>query len=414
MGQILIRNAEQLITLAGKGARSGARMCDLGIIENGALLIDGETIVAVGETEEIERLSPSRTIETIDAHGMVVMPGFVDPHTHLVYVGSREDEFELRLKGIDYAEISRRGGGIMSTVRATREAPEEKLLVAGLDRLNRLLTYGTTTVEVKSGYGLDEPSELKQLRVIQKLNDSHAIDLVSTFLGAHAIPEGISKNEYKDLIIKRMLPEISKLGLAEFCDVFCEKGFFDYEESKEILTEAKKLGFKLKIHADELSPSGGSELAGELGAVSADHLVHPSEKGLHSMLEGRVIAVLLPGTVFMLGLKERPPARKFIEHGIPVALATDHNPGTCTMESMQTIVGLATLLFQMSPAEALVASTINAAYAIGRGDRIGSLEAGKLADILIFDAPNYKYLVYYFTTNCLKYVLKRGKLRFSK
>lgn len=410
---ILIRNIGQLITLAGGGPRSGTRMRDLGIIENGAVLIDGENIAAVGKTKTVERLA-SGSVETIDAPDMVVMPGFVDPHTHLVYGGSREEEFALRLEGVDYAEISRRGGGINSTVRATRETPEDELFATGLDRLNRLLTYGTTTVEVKSGYGLDEESELKQLRVIQKLHDSHSLDLVSTFLGAHSIPEDCSKTEYTKLVIGRMLPEVCRLALAEFCDVFCEEGFFNYEESKEILTEARKLGFKLKIHADELSSSGGSELAGELGVVSADHLVYPSESGLHSMLEGEVIAVLLPGTLFMLGLKERPPTRKFIQLGIPVALASDLNPGTCTIESMQMMAGLATLLLGMSPAEVLVASTINAAYAIDRGDEIGSLEPGKLADILLFDAPNYKYLVYHFTTNHLKYVVKRGDLVFSK
>lgn len=414
MGQILIRNIRQLITIAGKGVRRGNEMRDLGIIEDGALFIDGETITAAGKTEEIDRLSPASSAKIIDARGMVVMPGFVDPHTHLVYAGSREEEFALRLEGVDYAEITRRGGGIMSTVRATREASEDELFATGSERLNRLLTYGTTTVEVKSGYGLDQETELKQLRVIQKLSKFHHLDLASTFLGAHSIPAECSKAEYKDAVIDRMLPEVHRQNLAEFCDVFCETGFFHYEESKEILTEAKRLGFKLKIHADELSSSGGSELAGELGAVSADHLVYPSESGLNSMLKGEVVAVLLPGTVFMLGLKERPPTRRFMEIGIPVALASDLNPGTCIIESMQMIIGLACLLLGMSPAEALVASTINAAYAIDRGNSIGSIETGKLADILLFDAPNYKYLAYHFTTNYLKHVIKRGKLVFSR
>ncbi len=411
---MFIRNIRQLITLAGKGVRRGNEMCDLGIIQDGAVLTDGEKIVAVGKTDQVGQLSQSDSAETIDARDMVVMPGFVDPHTHLVYAGSREEEFALRLEGVDYAEITRRGGGIMSTVRATREASEEELFDTGLERLNRLLTYGTTTVEVKSGYGLDEKSELKQLRVIQKLNGSHQLDLVSTFLGAHAVPAGCSKNDYKNVVIERMLPKVRRQNLAEFCDVFCETGFFEYEESKEILTAAKKLGFKLKIHADELFSSGGSELAGELGAISADHLVYPSESGLNSMLKGGVVAVLLPGTVFMLGLKEHPPTREFMQLGIPIALASDLNPGTCIIESMQIIVGLACLLLGMSPAEALTASTINAAYAIDRGDSIGSLETGKLADILIFEVPNYKYLVYHFTTNHLKHVIKRGNLVFSR
>lgn len=414
MAQIFIRNARQLITMAGSGPRWGIRMRDLNIIEDGAVLIDGDKIVAVGETKKIEQLASPDAVEIIDAHGMVVMPGFVDPHTHLVYAGSREEEFKLRLEGVDYGEITRKGGGIMSTVRATRAATEDGLVDTGLKRLDRLLTYGTTTVEVKSGYGLDEDNELKLLRVIKKLNDSHPVDIASTFLGAHAVPEECSKKEYKELVIERMLPEVSRLALAEFCDVFCEKGFFDYDDSKEILTEAKRLGFKLKVHADELSPSGGSELAGELRAISADHLVYPSEKGLQSMLTGEVIAVLLPGTTFMLRLKDHPPARKMIELGIPVALATDHNPGTCTIESMQIIVGLASLLLEMSPEEALVASTINAAYAIDRGNEVGSLESGKLADILMFDTPNYEYILYNFTTNHLSRVIKRGKTVFSK
>jgi imidazolonepropionase len=388
-------------------------MRDLGIIENGAVLIDGESITAVGKVGTVER-QVSGSVETIDAHGMVVMPGFVDPHTHLVYGGSREEEFALRLDGVDYAEISRRGGGIKSTVRATRETAEEELFATGYERLNRLLMHGTTTVEAKSGYGLNQETELKQLRVIQKLNDSHSVDVVSTFLGAHAIPEESSSTDYTRLVVKHMLPEVAKLALAEFCDVFCEQGFFSYEESKEILGEAKRLGFKLKIHADELSASGGSELAGELGAVSADHLVYPSKTGLKSMSEAGVVAVLLPGTIFMLGLKDRPPTDEFIRVGIPVALASDLNPGTCTIESMQIIVGLASLILGMSPEEALAASTINAAYAIGRGDQIGSLEPGKIADILVFNVPNYKYLVYHFTTNHLRHVVKKGKLIFSK
>ncbi len=302
----------------------------------------------------------------------------------------------------------------MSTVRATREASEEELFTTGLERLERLARCGTTTVEIKSGYGLDVDSELKQLRVIHRLAESQALDVVSTFLGAHSIPEGYSATEYKDLVVTEMMDGVVQSGLAEFCDVFCEDGFFGYEESKEILEEAKKRGLKLKLHADELASSRGSELAGEVGAVSADHLVYPSESGLNSMLQGGVVAVLLPGTVFMLGLKDRPPTHRFRELGIPVALASDMNPGTCIIESMQIIGGLACLLLKMSPAEVLVASTINAAYALDRGDSIGSLEVGKQADLLLFDVPNYRYLVYYFTTNHLTHVMKRGELIFSR
>jgi len=410
---IFLKNIGQLITVAGGGPRSGNRMRDLGIIESGAVLTDGENIAAVGTMDAVERLV-SGSVEVIDAHDMVVMPGFIDPHTHLVYGGSREEEFALRLDGVGYAEISRRGGGIKSTVRATRKTAEEELFATGYERLNRLLTYGTTTVEAKSGYGLNEEAELKLLRVIQRLNDSHSLDVVSTFLGAHAIPEESSSQEFTKLIVDRMLPQVSRLALAEFCDVFCERGFFSYEESKEILGEAKKLGFKLKIHADELSSSGGSELAGELSAVSADHLVYPSKRGLNSMRQAGVVAVLLPGTILMLGLRDRPPTNEFVRLGIPVALASDLNPGTCTIESMQIIVGLASLILGLSPEEALVASTINAAYAVGRGDLVGSLEPGKMADILVFDAPNFKYLVYHFTTNYLTHVVKRGRLIFSK
>ncbi|KPJ60429.1 MAG: hypothetical protein AMJ46_06675 [Latescibacteria bacterium DG_63] len=414
MAQVLIRDARQLITCAGGGVRTGAGMETLGIVENGSVLIDGERIEAVGPTEKVERALSSSSVEIIDAKGMVVTPGFVDPHTHLVYAGSREEEFALRLQGMSYSEITKRGGGIMSTVRATREASEEHLTEIGMKRLGRLLSYGTTTVEVKSGYGLDIDSELKQLRVAKRLGDSQPVDVASTFLGAHAIPPNQSPGQYTRTIIENMLPEVSRTGLAQFCDVFCEEGFFGYEASKEILTEAAVLGFKLKVHADELSSSRGSELAGELRAVSADHVVYPSDAGIASMLEGGVVAVLLPGTVFMLGLAERPPARKLIASGVPVALATDHNPGTCTVESMQIIMGLAVLLLGMSPAETLVASTLNAAYAIDRGDEIGSLEAGKLADLLVFDVPTYEGLLYDFTTNHLEYVLKRGKVVHSK
>jgi len=407
---LLVKNCSELITLAGKHPRKGVEMENIGIIKDGAVAISNEGIEYVGKTDEvIKKVEITPKTEIIDATGKLVMPGFVDPHTHLVFAGTRETEFELRLKGLSYEEIAKRGGGIKNTVRATREASEQELLALAKIRLDRILEWGTTTVEIKSGYGLDFENEMKLLRVIHELNRIHPMEIASTFLGAHEVPEEQSKAEYINLI-KGMIVEVSKMSLAEFCDVFCERGVFSYDESLEILKFAKRHKLGLKVHADELSTSGGSLLAGKLGAISADHLVYPSPEGLQLMKKRGVVSVLLPGTSLTLKSKNFAPARKLIDMEIPVALATDFNPGTCLIEGMVVIIGLGCLLLGMTPAETITSSTINAACAIGRGDRIGSIEKGKQADIIILNIPNYKHLSYRFTTNFVKYVIKKGKV----
>jgi len=412
---LLITNAKQLLTLhsAHPGPRSGKEMEDLGIIEDGGVAIKEGKIIAVGKTDKVfAQVEISESTGIIDASNKVVMPGFVDPHTHLVFAGSREDEFEMRIKGIPYKEIEKRGGGILSTVKATRAASKDELLELAQERLNRMLLWGTTTAEVKSGYGLSLDDELKILEVIRDLNEKHPINLVPTFLGAHEFPDEYQNNrkEYLRLIGEEMIPRVSEAKLAEFCDVFCEDGFFTVEESQKILEKGENLGLGAKVHADEFSSSGGSELAGRIKAISADHVIYPSESGLKLMKENKVIPVLLPGTTLTLRSEKYAPARRMISMNLPVALATDLNPGTCTIEAMPIVIGLACLKLEMTPAEAITAATINAACAIQREERVGSLERGKDADIIILSIPNYRYLPYHFGINYTEIVIKRGKI----
>ena len=412
---LLIHNSKQLITMRStqSGPRCGIEMEDIDVVENGALAIRNGRLAAVGRTSEVlDRIELSKNRIKIDAAGKVVMPGFIDAHTHPVFIGSREDEFELRIKGATYQEIAHQGGGIRSTVRKVRQASKEELFEAAWPRLNRMMGHGTTTIEAKSGYGLSTQDELRLLEVIQQLNEAHPIDLVPTFLGAHEIPDEYreKKEAYIEVIVHEMIPAVTKQHLAEFCDVFCEEGVFSVDESRRIMTVASEAGLKLKLHADELSPFGGAELAAELGALSADHLVAISAKGIKALKSKHVIAVLLPGTTFSLGLKDYAPARKMIEKGVPVAVATDMNPGSCRTESMPIIITLACLMMRMTPAEAMTAATINAAHAIDRGDSIGSLEVGKKADIVIWDIPHYRYLPYHFGVNLVEMVIKDGKI----
>jgi imidazolonepropionase len=416
---LLLRNARQLITLRASepGPRCGKQMEDLGIIEDGAVAVRGGRIESVGLTDHVlseVELSPG-CVE-IDAAGKIVLPGFVDAHTHPVFVGSREDEFELRIKGATYQEIARRGGGIRSTVRKVREASKQELFEAALPRLDRMLEHGTTTIEAKSGYGLSTEDELKMLEVIRDLHESHPVDLVPTFLGAHEVPDEFRerKSEYIDLILHEMIPAVAERGLAEFCDIFCEEEVFDVEESRQILTAAREAGLKVKLHADELSPFGGAELAAEMKALSADHLVAVSEQGIEALKSQGVIGVLLPGTTFSLGLRQYAPARRMITTGVPVALATDMNPGSCRTESMAIIITLACVMMRMTPAEAIAAATLNGACAIEREGSIGSLDIGKKADIVIWDMPRYPYLPYHFGVNFVEMVIKDGKVVVDK
>jgi len=410
---LLIVNAGQLVTCAGPGRRPkvGREMLDVGVIENGAVAVAGAEIVAVGKTggleKEIELTAGGRMI---DAGGRLVMPGLVDPHTHLVFAGSREHELDLKLQGLSYLEILAQGGGILNTVAETRRASREDLVKAGMGYADEMLSQGTTTAEAKSGYGLTTDHEIKQLEAIREIDACHPIDLVPTFLGAHAVPREYTgrTDEYVALVVEEMLPAVKRHSLAEFCDVFCEEGVFGIPQSRRVLQRARELGFKLKIHADEIEPLGGAELAAELGAVSADHLLAVSEGGIAWMAQRGTIAVLLPGTSFNLRTGRYAPARKILDAGVPVALASDFNPGSCPTHSLELIMTLACLYLEMRPAEVVNAVTINAAHAIGRADRVGSIEPGKQADIVIFDVPNLAYLCYRFGTNLVWKVIKKG------
>lgn len=401
---VLIKDAEEVVTLQGsKGPRKKREMNKLGIIKNGSVAINNGRIVAVGKPGEYE------ADEVIDAAGKIVIPGFVDPHTHLVFSGSREFELDLKLKGVSYNEIRKMGGGIGYTVECTRKANIDALMQEALKRLDTMLTCGTTTCEAKSGYGLNTETELKILKVYRRLNEKHAVDIVPTFLGAHAVPDEYlgKEDEYVDLVIEEMIPFVAKRDLARFCDVFCEEGFFTREQARRILLEGKKHGLIPKIHADEFTSCGGAELASEVGAVSADHLLRVSKTGIQKMADSGLVAVLLPATVFSLMKHEYAPARQIIDAGVPVALATDLNPN-CYSENMQFVIQLACFYMKMTPAEALTAATINAAYAIGKGDKIGSIEVGKQADIVILDCPSHKFIPYHFGVNLVKTVVKKG------
>jgi imidazolonepropionase len=408
---LLITNANELVTLAGWSKRPavGSQTRTLGILKDGGIAVQSGKIIAVEKASEIERRFSGD--ECIDAAGKVVTPGFVDPHTHLVFVGSREDEFEMRIMGTSYMEILRKGEGILKTVRETRKAGEEQLVKNCKKTLDVMLEHGTTTVEAKSGYGLSVEDELKCLRVIRRLNKEHPITVVPTFLGAHAVPpEYKNKTDaYVKLITDEMLPAVADQKLAEFCDVFCEKDVFDVKQSRHILLVGKKHGLKPKIHADEFTSLGGAELAAEVGAVSADHLLYSSEKGLKKMAKHGVVAVLLPSAAFSLMTEKYADAKRMMKLDVPIALGTDFNP-VCWMESQQLVIALACRQMRMTPAEALTASTINAAHAINRANEVGSLEPGKKADILVLNIPNHRFLGYRFGTNLVSEVIKDGKV----
>ncbi|WP_031410169.1 imidazolonepropionase [Geobacillus vulcani] len=415
MRPLFVRRARQLVTLAGSSAAPlvGEQMSNLSIMENGSVWIENGTITAVGPDDELVRRFADRLAEAevIDARGKTVTPGLVDPHTHLVYAGSREHEWTMRLGGATYMEIMNAGGGIHATTKATREASEETLYEESKRRLDQFLLHGVTTVEAKSGYGLSLEHEIKQLNVAKRLDDTHPVDVVSTFLGAHAVPPEWKhdREEYIRLIIEEMIPEVSRQGLAEFNDVFCERGVFTPDEARRILEAGKAHGLTPKIHADEIEPYGGAELAAEVGAISADHLLRASDDGLRCMAERGVIGVLLPGTAFFL-LTKAANARRLLDAGVPVALATDCNPGSSPTVSLPLVMSLACLHMRMTPAEALAAATINAAHAIGRAHVIGSLELGKKADLVVFNVPNYVQIMYYYGVNHAETVIKDGKV----
>ncbi len=408
---LLITNASELVTLQGWSQKPalGVQMRDLGIVRKGSIAIHNGKIVAIGKASEIERDFSGELY--IDATGKVVTSGFVDPHTHLVFAGSREDEFEMRIEGASYMEILQKGGGILNTVRETRNASEEQLIEGCKKTLDVMLEHGITTVEAKSGYGLTLKDELKCLKVIQRLNKEHPVTVVSTFLGAHAIPPEYERNadEYVKRIIDEMIPAVANQKLAEFCDVFCEKGVFNRDQSRQILLHGKKYGLKPKLHADEMTRLGGAELAAEVEAVSAEHLLFASNNGLKAMAKKQVVAVLLPAAAFSLMIGKYANARKMIEIGVAVALGTDFNP-SCWVENQQVIIALACRQMKMTPAEAITATTINAAHAINRAHEIGSLEPGKKADVVILNIPNHKFIGYRFGANLVDKVIKQGKI----
>jgi imidazolonepropionase len=408
----ILRNAEQLVCVSRSGERRkrGAAMRDLAVVAGGALIADDAGWIAwVGPTAELPPVPPGA--EVLDARGKVVLPGWVDSHTHLIFAGSREDEFEQRLQGATYQEIAARGGGINATVRKVRQTARQGLADLARPRLRRMLAAGVTTVEVKSGYGLSLADEVKSLQAIADLNAEGPWELVPTFLGAHAVPPEFAGDRagYERLLVRDMLPEIARQKLAEFCDVFCETGVFDLDESRRILDAAHALGFRLKLHADELTPLGGAELAGRLRAASADHLLCITDAGIDALAGSETVATLLPGTAFFLGLPYAP-ARKLLERGVAVALASDCNPGTCMTENLPLVGAMACTQMKMLPAEAVSALTLNAAAALGRSEQVGSLEAGKQADLVVYDVPDYRHLFYHFGVNHAWRVVKRGRV----
>ena len=413
-GNIIIKNASQVVTCSGFKAKCGKEMSDLHIIENAAVVVEKGVIKAVGRSADLLANFDQTGYDVIDATDKAVLPGFVDSHTHLVFGGYRAEEFSWRLRGDSYMEIMKQGGGIINTVKATREAGMDELIKSGLKRLDSMLSFGITTVEVKSGYGLDRDTEIKQLEAMQKLDKLHPVDVVPTFLGAHAVPvEYIGRQEtFLDFIIQEVIPEVVQRNLAEFCDIFCEKDVFSVQQSRRLLKKANELGLKLKIHADEIVQLGGAELAAELGAVSADHLLQASDKGVGDLATAGVVATLLPGTAFSL---KEPYARGryMIDQNCAVALATDLNPGSCFSESIPLIIALATLYMDISTEEAVTAITLNGAAALDRADRTGSIDTGKKGDLVILEFPSYKFLPYHIGVSTVEKVIKNGNLVFD-
>jgi imidazolonepropionase len=408
---LLIKNIGELVCVSADGKPLyGRDMNDVHVLNGQSVAIHQGRILEIGSAEALQ--AKYQPVKTLDATDKVVTPGFVDPHTHPIFVHTRENEFEMRILGKTYVEISQSGGGIRSTISSTRDASEDLLFELARKRIEQMIKQGTTTCEAKSGYGLSTESELKQLRVIKRLAETLPIDIIPTFMGAHEYPEEYKSNHtaYIDILCKEMLPAVQQQGIAEYCDIFTEAHVYNLEESRKILSRAKELGLKLKMHADEIEPMGGAELAAELGCTSADHLGRTSENGTIALHEKGVIPVLLPATLFSLGSKTYADARMMISKGLPVALATDYNPGSCNCDSMAFVMTLACLQMKMTPAEALAASTINAAAAVNRETETGSITGGKLANLLIWNIPSYKYIPYHIGSSAPETVIAKGKV----
>lgn len=409
-----IRNAAELVTCRGAAPKKGADMANIGLIKNGGVLIHDDIIFAVGTTEELDKIADD-SYEIVDAAGKTVMPGFVDSHTHFIFGGYRAEEFGWRLKGDTYMSIMQRGGGINATVVPTKEASMEDLVEIGRERLNRMLEFGVTTVEGKSGYGMDCDTEIKQLRAMKELDRTHPVDVVTTFLGPHSVlPQWKGKErEFIDYLLTEVMPKVKEEDLAEFADIFCEKNVFEIEDSEYYLIKAKEMGFKLKVHADEIVSLGGAELASRTGAYSADHLLKASDEGIKQMAQSGVISTLLPATAFCL--KEPfAPARKMIDAGCAVAIASDLNPGSCFTNNIPLLVALGCIHMGMSIEEVITALTINGAAAVGRADTIGSIEKSKKADIIMLKYPSIHFMPYHTAINLVETVIKNGETVYHK
>ena len=416
---LLIKNIGQVVTLRGGPApRCGSSMSELGIIENGAILIQAERIVWVGPTRDLRPRELSARYQTFDGKGLdlVALPGFVDSHTHPIFGGTRADEYDLRSQGKSYEEIAAAGGGIRASVRQLRAASPDQLADRAEIHFRQFLEHGTTTIEAKSGYGLTLEDELKTLQVLLTLHGRSRLETVPTFLGAHDVPDEFRgcREEYVRRIVEEMIPRVAQEGLARFCDVFCDRGYFSVEESRTILQAAREAGLGLRLHAEQLAHTGGARLASEMGALSADHLEWIDDNDIESLRQAGTVATLLPGATFNLGLTRYPPARRLIDAGVPVALATDFNPGSCFTLNMQLILSIACSQMKMTPAEAITAATINGAHALGLSDKLGSLEEGKQADIVLMDVPDYREIPYFFGVNHCAVTIKKGNILINR
>lgn len=408
---LIVTNISQLATLHGPArARRGSEMSDLGSIADAAVAIHGDRIIWAGSEADLEQhIERTPNCRTLNAEGNAVIPGLVECHTHLVFAGTREDEFAEKIAGVPYMEIAKKGGGIKRTVRSTRAASENQLLELGRQRIIDALRFGITAIEIKSGYGLNTDTELKILRIARRLATEFPIRIKTTFLGAHDVPPELSRDAYIDLIIQDMLPKVADEGLADFCDAFCERGAFTSEETTRVLEAGRRHGLKLKLHADQLTNGGGAALAAHLGAISADHLDYTDSAGMTAMAQSGTIGVLLPGCIFFMGLKQYPPARTFIEMNVPIAISTDFNPGSCMSLNLPLTMTIAATQCRMTMPETFCATTINAAYAMDVGHECGSIEPGKRADIAVLDTETIQMIPYHFGHNHIRHVLCAGQ-----